>query len=385
VVSAPLDQARAFIRRYVVVSPEAADFLALWVLHTWAFEAAVTTPYVRVVSAERESGKTQLLEVLALLVRRPWLEINTTAAVVFRGIDAEAPTLLLDEIDQAPFADRRDLLAVLNAGYKIGAKVRRNVGDRDMVLRAFDVFCPKAFAGIDDGKLPDTLRSRSIHVRLERRRADEWIERFRHRVVEPVAEKLRDELEQSGIAAVPTLVDTEPDLPDELSDREQEVWEPLLAIADLAGGGWPERARHAALTLARAKGRTDESRGVRLLHDLRQVFADKGDPERFFSLDLVEALNAIEESGWGGWNDGTGMRTRDLTHQLDRYPISSQKVRIGEHTRQGFYRRQFLDAWARYLPKSDPPPRRNRTNPGLEPDVLFPPQDPFDFDRSEDQ
>jgi Protein of unknown function (DUF3631) len=349
-VSSLLEEVVRFIRRYVVLDPEAAHLLALWVLHTHAFEAAVTTPYVRVHSAERESGKTRLLELLALLVRRGWLEINPTAAVVFRGIDAEAPTLLLDEIDQMAFGDRRDLLAVLNAGYKIGAKVHRVEGDRTRVLRAFDVFCPKAFAGINDGSLPDTLRSRSVHVRLERRLPDDEIERFHHRVVEPEAEELRERIEAWALANLDALIDGEPDLPDELSDREQEVWEPLLAIADLAGGGWKKRARDAAKTLAKAKGRIDESRGVLLLGDIRRVFKDKG-VERIFSGDLVNALNAIEESGWGGWHDGSGMRTDDLARELGRYPISPQKLRIGDHSRRGYTREQFLNVWARYLPK----------------------------------
>jgi Protein of unknown function (DUF3631) len=223
--TAPLDDVVRFIRRYVVIARVAADFLGLWVLHTHAFEAAVTTPYVRVLSAERESGKTRLLEVLALLVRRGWLEINTTAAVVFRGIDSEAPTLLLDEIDQMPFSDRRDLLAVLNAGYRIGAKVHRVEGDKTRELRSFDVFCPKAFAGLNNGQLPDTLRSRSVHVRLERRLPDdEPIERFHYRVVEPEAESLRERIEAWALANLDALTDMEPALPDELSDREQEVW-----------------------------------------------------------------------------------------------------------------------------------------------------------------
>jgi Protein of unknown function (DUF3631) len=379
----PLKATRRFIRRYVVLPAEAADFLALWVAHTHAFEAAVTTPYVRVVSAERASGKTRLLEVLSLLVRRGWLNANPSAATIFRKGDADAPTLLLDEVDQVPFRDRMDLLSVLNSGYRIGVKVPR-CNDKGELFE-FDVFYPKAFAGIDDGKLPDTLVSRSIPVRLERRRQDESIERFRHRIVEPAAEELRDRIETWAIAHLDALADAEPGLPDELGDREQEVWEPLLSIADLAGGDWPQRARDAAVQLARAKGRTgqDESRGIKLLEDLRRVFRDKGDPERLFSADLVEALNAIEEAAWGGWNDGSGIRTRDLARELVRYPITTQKIRIGEHTRQGFYRRQFVDAWARYLPALSERGGENRTNPGLEPDVLFPPtlsesEDTFD-------
>jgi Protein of unknown function (DUF3631) len=359
-----------FIRRYVVLPGDAADFLTLWVAHTHAFEAAVTTPYVRVVSAERASGKTRLLEVLSLLVRRGWLNANPSAATVYRKGDADAPTLLLDEVDQVPFRDRVDLLSVLNSGYRIGVKVPR-CNDKGELFE-FDVFYPKAFAGLDDGKLPDTLISRSIPVRLERRRQDEPIERFRHRLVEPAAAELRDRMTAWAAAVLDSLADAEPELPDELGDREQEVWEPLLAIADLAEDGWPARARHAAVELARVKSRTghDESRGIKLLEDLRRVFREKNDPERVFSGELVEALNAIEESAWGGWNDGTGIRQRDLTRELARYPISSQVIRIGDLTRQGFHRRQFEDAWSRYLPEKV---GETKTNDGLEPDVLFPP------------
>jgi hypothetical protein len=272
-----------FIRRYVVLPGDAADFLTLWVAHTHAFEAAVTTPYVRVVSAERASGKTRLLEVLSLLVRRGWLNANPSAATVYRKGDADAPTLLLDEVDQVPFRDRVDLLSVLNSGYRIGVKVPR-CNDKGELFE-FDVFYPKAFAGLDDGKLPDTLISRSIPVRLERRRQDEPIERFRHRLVEPAAAELRDRMTAWAAAVLDSLADAEPELPDELGDREQEVWEPLLAIADLAEDGWPARARHAAVELARVKSRTghDESRGIKLLEDLRRVFREKNDPERVFS------------------------------------------------------------------------------------------------------
>jgi hypothetical protein len=344
----PLNATRQFIRRYVVIAEEAADFLALWVAHTWAFEAALTTPYVRVTSAERASGKTRLLEVLELLVRRGWLAVNPSAATVFRKGDTDAPTLLLDEVDQVSFGDRRDLLSVLNAGYRIGVKVPRC--DDKGNLTEFDVFFPKAFAGIDDGKLPDTLYSRSVPVRLERRRPDEPIERFRHRYAEPEAEKLVKRLSGWAIANLEALADAEPELPEELDDRSQEVWEPLLAIADLAGGDWSARARTAAVELAKAKGDSEESRGVHLLRDLHRVFEEHENPEAMFSAKLVESLNDLEESAWGGWNDGAGITTRELARYLRPYGIHphDKTIRIGGALGRGYYRSSFEDAWSRY-------------------------------------
>jgi hypothetical protein len=174
-----LDEVGRFLRRFVVFQQaEASDFLALWVAHTWCFEAAITTPYVRVSSPERESGKTRTFEVLAVLVRRPWLNAVVSTAILYRKGDAESPTLLLDEVDNIDFASRNELLGVLNSGYRMGIKVSR-CDDRGN-YKDFDPFYPKAFAGIAGGKLPDTLHSRSVAVRLQRRRPDEPVERFFH-------------------------------------------------------------------------------------------------------------------------------------------------------------------------------------------------------------
>jgi hypothetical protein len=198
--------------------------------------------------------------------------------------------------------------------------------------------------------LPDTLYSRSVPVRLERRRPDELIERFTHRRAEPEAEKLSERIASWTVAHLERLADAEPDLPNELGDREQEVWEPLFAIADLAGGDWPQRARHAAVTLAKAKGDTEESRGVQLLTDLRRVFEEHDNPDAMFSADLADALNAIEESPWGGWNDGSGITKHELARHLRRYGIHphDKTIRIGGAVGRGYFPSSFADAWSRY-------------------------------------
>jgi len=104
-----LNEISEFIRRFVVLpSDDAADLLAMWVLHTHAFEAAFATPYLRITSAAPSSGKTLLLEVLASVVRNGWHAINPSVAVLYRKIDRAAPSLLLDEMDNYPLDDRRD-------------------------------------------------------------------------------------------------------------------------------------------------------------------------------------------------------------------------------------------------------------------------------------
>lgn len=73
--------------------------LAAWVLHTWAIDAAEFSPYLHITAAEKECGKSRLLETLEPIVCRPCMNAGITAAALLRMLDAEKPTLLLDEID----------------------------------------------------------------------------------------------------------------------------------------------------------------------------------------------------------------------------------------------------------------------------------------------
>ena len=244
--------------------------MALWIVHTHTFEAAAQTPYIAISSAKKRSGKTRLLEVLELVVARPWLTGRVTAAVLARKVDAEGPTLLLDESDAA-FKGEKEyaeaLRGLLNTGHRRGGKSTVCVGQgAELSYKDFSTYCAKAIAGI--GKLPDTVADRSLPIRLERRAPDERAERFRRRDVELDVEPLRAALAQ--FAAVEMIVSLEiarPDLPAELDDRAQDAGEPLLAIADHAGGEWPERARRALVELHGGREIDDESAGVRLLSD----------------------------------------------------------------------------------------------------------------------
>jgi Protein of unknown function (DUF3631) len=300
-VTVLLDDVAAFYRRFVVVTGEQADTLALFTAHTHSFEVAETTPYVGASSAEKRSGKTRLLETAELVVREPLPTMNISDAALFRAIADCTPTLLLDEVDAifSPKArDREDLRGMINAGYRQGAFVFRMGGANMRTLERFPVFCPKMFALI--GELPDTISDRTIPMRLQRRTRDEQIERFRRRDVEPEGHGLRERLADWLEPQLDYLSGQRPDLPDELDDRAQDCWEPLLAIADLAGGDWPVRARHAALALSTGEAREDESVRARLLADIEAVFSSNG-TQRYRTADLIAELAKIEESPWGDW------------------------------------------------------------------------------------
>lgn len=205
-----LDDVVSFIRGYVIVSQAQAAAIGLWVAHTHALDAFETTPFLGINSPTKRCGKTRLLDVLELLVARPWRVITPSEAVLYRKIEKITPTLLFDETDaifNSRNGDTEPLRALLNAGNRRGTSVPRCVGPQQQLVD-FSVFCAKALAGI--GVLPDTITDRSIVIRMARKRRDEEARRFRHREADERAERLRVDLESWGQYAAPTLEHSRP-------------------------------------------------------------------------------------------------------------------------------------------------------------------------------
>lgn len=356
--AALLDDVERFVRRFVVLGDQEAAALALWAAHTHALDAAEASPYIVLLSAERRCGKTRLVEALEPLVARPWRVVGASEAAVFRKLADEQPTLLLDEVDAifSSASERTEpLRAILNAGNRRGAAVARCVGDgANLCVRDFEVFGAKLLAGIDTGRLPDTIRDRSILIRLRRRRQDEQVQRFFRRLVEPEAAALRDRLAAWTVAQLDVLRDARPDLPGELNDRLAEGWEPLLALADLAGGVWPGRARAAAVALAADADVEETSVGVRVLGKLAELLRDR---LAVPTEEVLDALNTDEELPFGGWRDGRGLDARGLARLLRPYGIRPRTVRLADgRTAKGYgWNAAVEDALARYL--GAPPPQ----------------------------
>jgi Protein of unknown function (DUF3631) len=340
-----------FLARFVVLArPEALVAVVLWIAHTYAIEYADATPYLAVSSPEKQSGKTRLLECLSLLAHDcDGIAITPTASTIFRTLEAiPEGTLLLDELD-AVFRDHSDkyeeVRAVINAGHRRGATVRRSVpGPKNTwVVKRFQVFGPKALAGI--GKLPDTVTDRSIPILMLKRKRTEPVEKFRQRTVREDAAPIVADLAEALSAQPPAL---EADIPAELPDRAGDAWEPLLAIADVAGGVWPARARLAAIVLHASRDQ-DDSLGLRLLADTRLVFAARG-TERISTADLIGALQADEEGPWS--SERFPLTAHRLARLLSAFGIASKQLRIGQVSLKGYERETFVDIWDRYLPAS---------------------------------
>lgn len=350
-----LEALRVWVRRYVVVSDDQLNVLAAWVLHTWAMEAAECTPYLHITAPEKGCGKSRLLETLEAVVWEPCKSGGMTAAALLRTVDQEKPTLLLDELDAA-FGGEKEykeaLRGILNEGFRRGGNFRKCDG-KNHALRVFQVFCPKALAGI--GRVPETIASRSIVIEMRRRKSTELVERLRLKAIRRAAEQLRESLSawaNSGV--VPLLMPAKPKLPDAMGDRQQDISEPLLAIAELAGGDWQERLANSLLRLFGSSVSEDDSIGVQLLSAIRCVFAErtgKGS-EKIASQDLAAALCGREGEPWAEWSGGKGMNADRLAKALGRYKIHPKTVRLeGGGMLKGYERGSFSDLWARYCPE----------------------------------
>jgi hypothetical protein len=359
------EEVRVFVRRFVVLDGEQATAVALWVLHTYVPDALGITPYLAVSSAEKQSGKTVLLEVLALLVREPWLTGSTSPAVLARKIDAVRPTLLLDESDAAFGGDKEyaeALRGVLNTGFKASGIYSRCEGNgANLTFRDFCTFCPKAIAGI--GRLPDTVADRSIPIRLKRKAPHERVERKRERMTGAEAEPLRTRLTVWADAHAAELAALEPTpfaaCLEGLPARAADIWEPLLGIALLAGREVLAQAEAAAQALSGRSEVSDGSLGEVLLKDIRDLFLTRG-VDRLPSADLLAGLLELEESPWADWRAGKPLTVNRLAALLRPYEIRPRTIRLPDgQTPKGYLREQFEDAFARYLP----PPAEAATPP----------------------
>ncbi|MGW7403416.1 DUF3631 domain-containing protein [Streptomyces sp. NPDC054833] len=368
--AALLDEVEAFHRRFNVFPREAAYVaVTLWDAHAHLIDAFDGTARLAFLSPEPGSGKSRALEIVETLTPHAATTVNASANALFRLVEADGgtPTLLFDEIDTVfgPKAGgNEEVRGFLNSGYRRGAKSLRCVGDgSNQNTEWFSSFCAVAMAGL--GSLPDTILTRSVIIRMRKKAPNEKAEPYRRRVHEKQGHALRDRLAKWADTVKEDVATAWPEMPEGVSDRPADVWEPLLAVADAAGGHWPERARAACLELVRAAGEGNgSSLGIRLLTDLRdKVFCGA---ERMPTAVILEVLHRIDDAPWTDM-DGNGkpLNARMLSKMLGEYvtatnePIRPRSIRTAQGVPKGYYAEDLTDAWLRYCP---PPPEKSATS-----------------------
>src|SRR6266487_562289 len=352
--AALLDEVCDAIARYVIL-PSAAETTAaaLWAACTHAQPAWEFASRLVIKAPLKQCGKSRLLNVMEALSYNAVATINISPAALVHEIGDDPPSLFLDEADVTfrrrggETSETAELLrGILNGGAERGKPyIRRNHAAR--CNERVSTFCMVAAAGIGDWA-PDTLEDRAIIVSMRRRGPGESVAPLRRRDL-PALHQLRERLHQWARAHLDELRAAVPEMP--VQDRDADVWEPLVALADAAGGHWPETARAACIRLtSHTSAEAEATARERILEDVREVFGDDG---QLYTSTILERLHALEEAPWCDWY-GHLLRPRDLAGLLRPYGIRPKQLREGGtgEPLKGYTRKSFADAWSRYCPPS---------------------------------
>lgn len=350
--AALLDEIVTVLEKYIVLPVGAAAAVALWIVHTYVMDVFDITPLLALSSPTKRCGKTSLLRIIEKLVRRALAASGVSAAAIYRIVEEHEPTLLIDEMDS--MKENEDLRGVLNSGHTRDlAFIIRCVGEgANVAPRRFSTWCPKVLAHI--GRLPGTLEDRAIQVQMRRKLPGERRQRIRRRDLEAQLGPVRRKLTRWTQDAQEGMAGREPVMPEDLDDRALDNWEPLVCIADAAGGRWPQLARHVAVALStdRVEDEADDNPGLLVLTDLG-LLLDSGALDAEDGVSTVaacEALRKMEERPWAGWGKGKdGLQPVHLARLLRVFKIKSKKVRIGHETGRRYPTDTLREAMARYL------------------------------------
>lgn len=359
-----VSEVEMFITRYMILPSGARLPVALWAVATHAFDSFDAFPYLSLSSPTPRCGKTRLLEVLELLVRNPWRGTAPTEAALFRFIEANQPTLLLDEVEGLARrkASERDsaVLAILNAGYKKGQTVPRCAGNSHE-LQNFRVYCPKAFAAI--GHLPATLADRSIVIPMQRRAPGESVARFRYERAKCEAQPITAAIKAAVGASGEEIKQTYSNLPELsfLSDRDEEIFSPLFAVCAVLAPGRVKELETAARSLSDGKAgdAVDDSLGLRLLSDLIRLWPDS--KAHWPTADILTVLKTESESPWASEFE---LNPRRLARMLRPFEIVPRDVRTDSGSRKGYVFEHVIVAHSRYVGTESATSATTRMNTG---------------------
>jgi hypothetical protein len=223
--------------------------------------------------------------------------------------------------------------------------VLRVTGD-DLEPRQFATFGPCAIALI--GTLPSTLADRSIPIELNRRRPNERVESYRpdraghlDQLARQAARWARDNAIAVGAA--------DPEMPQEVTNRARDNWGVPKAIASVVGGKWPGYIDEAAKA-AQARVGDETSKLEQLLGDIRAV-GFRGNESEVGSADLVQRLIELEGRPWAEQGRSRKPLTQNaLARLLKPLGIGPENVGPENGRTRGYKRKQFEDAFERYLP-----------------------------------
>jgi Sec-independent protein translocase protein TatA len=350
---------------HVILSDDQALAVSLWTIHTHAVEVAEHSPRLQIKSPTKRCGKSTLLNVISPMVLDVLKFENITPASVFRLIEKYRPTLLIDEADsflkRDDGRDYAEMSGLLNAGHARGGTVIRTVGE-DFEPRAFHVYGPIAYAWLVKRGMhvSETLEDRSITIELRRRLPEEAITRLRSTRTGHLHELGRRVARWVGDHKT-ALADADPEMPEELNDRAQDNWRPLIAIADAMSADLGQKTRDAAKRIeAETIGGGEEDASIIALADVAAIVRNKIQNQSpnavrlkaIASSELVTLLVAMAERPWSEWRRGQPLTQNSLARLLKPYGLKPKRHRIGtgpNDTIRGYATDKILEAEQRFV------------------------------------
>jgi uncharacterized protein DUF3631 len=319
-------QVTSIFAKHVDAKPHYLVGMALWALHTHIYNHYNKTPRLAILSPVRNCGKSTVLDILGAMVWNHKSMNDPTAPSIFRL--ANNHTLLIDEMDNMTIV--KGMRSILNDGHSAGGCVPRVAPDGTVI--SYPVYGPVALAGI--GRLPATLMSRSLVIRLHR--SNKPMDRF-------IA---RDQYFVSQLSKWARQVDLNPDprMPVQLIGRDADKWRPLIAIADSFGQG--EMARKVAVEFTKESDSSDPRESV--LRDTEKVFKSvKTDliPNDVLYQKLKEDKDSEFEVDY---------TERRITKNMISNYLRDFQIRNKPHRYKGgtvarcWFREDFEEMWKRY-------------------------------------
>src|SRR4030095_10293701 len=268
------DEIVQIIRNHVWLPLTAIHTVTLYLFFTYAIEAFDIAPILGIESPTHRCGKTTLAKLIGRLCFRQLNCGNISGPALFRAIEKWHPTILIDEADSfLTDPQNNDIRGMINSGHEreVSFCVRAGWKKDDFEPRRYSTWCAKVVALI--GKLPTTNDDRTIKIRLARKTAKDQVHKLRRHHLSALRPFQRQFARWTADHLEELRAEREPNEVEKLDDRDNDNWEPLIHIASLLGGPWPERARQAALALS--AGRMDDTMGVELLSDIHRIFTQQ--------------------------------------------------------------------------------------------------------------
>ncbi len=335
------------MRTYCILPNGALEAITVWIIGTYCFDVFRIYPKLCITSPQKRCGKSTLMEVIDALTNRALMASNISPAVIFRIIEKETPTLLLDEADTWLVGNNanEEMRGIINSGHsKTTARVIRCVGD-DHSPTPFSTWAPMVIGMI--GSAPETIADRSLLISMRRKTKNESVSKL--------AVEYKERNQNFRRALIRWANDNKENIsrsnclpPNTSNDRAFDNWTPLFQIADTLGEAYRVKLTNAFSNFTITES-DDEDAGIMLLKDIKQIFDEKK-CEKLSSNDIVLRLINMTDQPWAEWKRGKPLTTNTLSRLLKPFDIKSCNIRFDQFSvRKGYTLQQFIDAFERYI------------------------------------